>query len=150
MALARSIAGLFSRCGSWTSRWTEPENAAHALGRRGEKLAARYLRQRGYKVLYRNFRAPRGGEVDLVCRHGNELVFVEVKTRSGTEFGRPLEAVGSEKQRLIARGAIAWLRMLDDRSIVYRFDVVEVVVGEVEIEITLVQDAFTLPEPWHM
>ena len=57
----------------------------------GEKLAARHLRRSGYRVIFRNFRAPHGGEVDIVCRDKRErtLVFVEVKTRRSTDFGRP-------------------------------------------------------------
>ena len=63
------------------------------LGARGEKLAARYLRRQGFKILYRNFRGRRGGEIDLVCRDRDTLVFVEVKTRTREDFGRPLDAV---------------------------------------------------------
>ncbi|HEY5743124.1 MAG TPA: YraN family protein, partial [Terrimicrobiaceae bacterium] len=73
-----------------------PQTAPHlALGKAGEKLAAKHLHSNGYKILYRNFRAPHGGEVDIVCRdkRHNELVFVEVKARSTEEFGRPLDAV---------------------------------------------------------
>lgn len=102
-------------------------------------------------MLYRNFRTPRGGEVDLVCRDRalNELVFVEVKTRSRAgEFGRPSDAVNRDKQRLIARGAMAWLRMLDDPGIVYRFDIVEIVFEAGLPQITVMKDAFQLPEPW--
>ena len=105
------------------------KDSRHELGRRGETLAARFLRRHGYKVLYRRFRARGGGEVDLVCRHGDTLVFVEVKTRSSLAYGRPGEAVGAEKQRLIVRGASEWLRALPETDILYRFDIVEVVVG---------------------
>ena len=59
------------------------------LGARGEKLARHFLRRNGYKILYRNFRGRRGGEVDIVCRDADTLAFVEVKTRTGEEFGRP-------------------------------------------------------------
>ena len=78
------------------------------LGRKGEKVAARHLRSSGHKILFRNFRAPHGGEVDIVCRdrRHDELVFVEVKTRSSEEFGRPLDAVDRKKRRLILRGAM--------------------------------------------
>src|SRR5687768_8729018 len=79
MGLARFIAGLFSRFVRRSA--DESENAAHRLGREGERLASRYLRGQQYRILYRNFRAPRGGgEVDIVCRDkaDNMLVFVEV------------------------------------------------------------------------
>jgi putative endonuclease len=146
MGLVRSIAALFSRFNSSPSPSTE--YAAHALGRQGEDLAAKHLRRSRFKVLYRNFRAPGGGEVDLVCRDldTDELVFAEVKTRQTREFGDPSEAVNREKQDLIARGAIAWLRMLDFPDIRYRFDIIEVIITSDHHEIVIIKNAFTLPE----
>lgn len=125
-------------------------NPAHQLGRDGEDLAARYLRAHGFKVIYRNFRAPHGGEVDLVCRDkkANTLVFVEVKTRSSADHGAPSEAVNREKQHLISRGALAWLRMLDNPDLLFRFDIVEIVMHERHPEINLIQDAFPLSTPY--
>lgn len=76
------------------------------------------------------------------------LVFVEVKTRRSVEFGAPVEAVDLTKQKLIARGALAWLRLLDHPEINYRFDVVEVLLREDEPEIHLIRDAFPLPAPY--
>lgn len=118
------------------------------MGQRGEKWAARFLQKHGYKVLYRQFRARGGGEVDLVCRHGDTLVFVEVKTRTSQEYGRPADAVGAEKQRLIARGAYAWLHLLPEEMVIlYRFDIVEVIVGgDGEFRGEIVPDAFTPPD----
>ncbi len=118
------------------------------LGRRGEQLAARHLRKRRYKVLYRNFRAPRGGEVDIVCRDKScdTLVFVEVKTRRSVYFGSPALAVNQEKQKLIARGALAWLRMLGHPDLRFRFDIVEVVIGDRETTLNVIQNAFQLPD----
>ena len=142
----RSIADLFSRFSN--SPFPSTENAAHALGRRGEDLAAKHLKRSRFKLLYRNFRAPGGGEVDLVCRDRdtNELVFIEVKTRQTREFGDPSEAVNVKKQELIARGAIAWLRMLDFPDIRYRFDIAEVIITSSQSEVVIIKNAFTLPE----
>jgi putative endonuclease len=151
MGLVQSIAALF-RPSSRRSPRAEA-NAAHALGRRGEKLAARHLRWHGRKVLYRNFRARRGGEVDLVCRdlRTGELVFTEVKTRRTRDYGAPARAVDAEKRRLIARGAMAWLRLLDWPGVRYRFDIVEVIVPEDGVpEITILENAFALPEPYRI
>lgn len=151
MDLARSIAALFSRCGRCFSRSAERElNPAHRLGQQGEKLAARFLRRNGCKVLYRNFRAPHGGEVDLICRDRKRktLVFVEVKTRRNLDLGHPSEAVNAAKQRLISRGALAWLRLLGHPDIHYRFDIVEVIVSDEGVEINLIENAFTLSEPY--
>ena len=125
-----------------------PEPPHLALGRAGERLASEYLREHRHKILYRNFRAQHGGEVDLVCRdkRHNELVFVEVKTRSSEEFGRPLDAVDQKKRRLILRGAMTWLKMLDMPDIVFRFDVVEIVMpGEV---VRHIENAFRMPEDY--
>src|SRR5947209_19488016 len=74
----RSIAALSSR---WRNRFSRSKELPEHLRRgvRGEKLACRFLRNHGYKILYRNFRDPTGGEIDIVCRNGNTLVFVEVK-----------------------------------------------------------------------
>ncbi len=99
------------------------------------------------KILYRNFRAPGGGEVDIVCRDGDCLVFVEVKTRSSEDFGRPVAAVDEEKQRLVSRGGIAWLRLLGFPDILFRFDVVEVIGKEGGVpSISRIENSFQLPE----
>lgn len=126
------------------------------VGALGERIAAHFLQRKGWKLLYRNFRAPRGGEVDLVMRGGeelNQLVFVEVKTRTRKGYGRPLEAVDRDKQTLIERGANEWLRLLADqhrhddedfrRTISWRFDVVEIILQEgKKPDVNLVENAF--------
>ena len=111
-------------------------------------MAARCLRKKGYKLLYHNFRPRRGGEIDLVCRHGQTLVFVEVKTRAGMAFGRPSEAVDHAKQQRLMEGAAAWLRLLDRPEVVYRFDIVEVIFGPGDgtPECTVIPNAFLAPE----
>ena len=115
----------------------------------GEKLACRFLKRSGYKILLRNFRGRTGGEIDVVCRDNDTLVFVEVKTRGGEDFGRPVEAVDREKRKRISRGALAWLRMLDNPDIVFRFDVVEVIDdGQAKPRCELIQNAFELSAPY--
>jgi putative endonuclease len=113
------------------------------MGRRGEKVAAAWLRAQGCKILARNFKAPRGGEVDIVAREGKVLLFVEVKTRrEGTPI-RPYDAVGKDKQRLIERGANAWLKRLRTRAIPWRFDVIEVYLADgSKPRVNRVRDAF--------
>ena len=127
------------------------------IGDLGERIAERFLQRKGWKLLYRNFRAPGGGEVDLVMRGGatlEELVFVEVKTRTFKGYGRPLDAVGPEKQYLIEKGAREWLRLLSKgkrrgevedprRKIAFRFDVVEITLQDGEKpEVNLVENAW--------
>jgi putative endonuclease len=77
---------------------------ARELGQRGERLAADYLRRRGFRVLGAGFLARRG-EIDLVCRRGDHLVLVEVKTRSSDAFGSPSESVGIRKRRALNAAA---------------------------------------------
>jgi putative endonuclease len=78
------------------------------LGREGEARAARFLEDRGYRIVARNVRADRV-EIDLIARHGEMLVFVEVKSRRKSEHGHAAEAVDGRKQRRLRRGAHAWL-----------------------------------------
>src|SRR6478752_495562 len=138
--LVRYIADLSSR---WRNRSSSSRPRHLRLGTRGENLACQFLRKNGYKILYRNFRGRSGGEIDLVCRDGDTLVFVEVKTRTDEDFGRPFDAVGREKQKRISRGGLAWLRLLDNPEILFRFDVVEVVIApEAKPRLELLRNAF--------
>src|SRR5256885_14485668 len=125
--LVRYIADLSNR---WRNRSSNSLRPHLRLGKHGENLACRFLRKNGYRILYRNFRGRTGGQIDIVCRDGDTLVFVEVKTRGSEAFGRPLEAIQPDQRHRIARGALAWLRLLDDPEILFRFDVVEVVFAE--------------------
>jgi len=112
-------------------------------------LACRFLRRKGYKILYRNFKGRSGGEIDIVCRDNDTLVFVEVKTRTREDFGRPIEAVDRQKRKRISRGGLNWLRMLDHPDILFRFDVVEVVIAEdASPRLELIKNAFPLPKPY--
>ena len=149
-ALAQSIAGLSNRWRNHFSRWTSLSKSGHLRrGARGEKLACRFLKHSGYKILLRNFRGRSGGEIDIVCRDNDTLVFVEVKTRASEDFGRPFEAVNREKRKRISRGALAWLRMLDNPDILFRFDVVEVVIADgAQPRVELIKNAFPLSKPY--
>lgn len=121
---------------------------SRVIGDWGEHLAARWLAKNGRKILYRNYRGPKGGEVDIVCRHGDVLTFVEVKTRTSLEFGRPADAVGSLKEKLILRGARAWLRLLQrPESIKTRCDIIEVILSEGEKpQVSVIEGAFILAD----
>lgn len=119
---------------SWARRRAQGARRApdhpHAFGAWGERQAWRHLKSRGAKLLQENFRAPGGGEADLVVRDGTVLAFVEVKTRRGVEHGRPMAAIDERKHRLIQRAARTWLRMLGKvgREVSWRIDAVEVLV----------------------
>ena len=144
--LVRFIGDLSNR---WRSRFSTSRPPHLRLGTQGENLACRFLKKNGYKVLYRNFKGRTGGEIDIICRDRDTLVFVEVKTRTREDFGRPVEAVNREKQNSIARGALAWLRLLDDPDILFRFDVVEVILAEgAEPRLEILRNAFSLPKSY--
>src|SRR5881275_3335213 len=149
-ALARSIADLSNRLRSRFSLWKGSSKPQHLRrGTHGEKLACRYLSRSGYKILFRNFRGRSGGEIDIVCRDHDTLVFVEVKTRTREDFGRPFAAVDREKRKRISRGALAWLRMLDNPDILFRFDVAEVILADdAKPRVELIKNAFPLSKPY--
>jgi putative endonuclease len=96
-----------------------------SLGQRGERAAARYLRGLGYKIVARGQRAV-VGELDIIAVDGRTVVFVEVKTRQGTDGGHPADAVHPEKQRRLTRTALAWLKRHGLLGHACRFDVVAV------------------------
>lgn len=96
-----------------------------ALGQWGEEQAADFLRRQGLKILARNYRTP-VGEIDIVARSRKELLFVEVKTRRGTGYGLPQEAVGARKQQQIIRTAQWYLQREKVGSLQPRFDVVAI------------------------
>lgn len=110
--------------------------AKDALGRYGESLAAQALQQAGFELLDRNWRCDLG-EIDLVARDGCELVVCEVKTRSSTAYGTPLEAVNWPKVQRLYRLAYRWLDEHDAHAAAVRVDVVAVVaprLGPVHLE----------------
>lgn len=114
-----------------------------SLGRQGEEAAARYLQDRGMTIVERNLRTP-VGEIDLVVRNRRVLAFVEVKTRRGTGFGSPAEAVGPRKQRQIALAAKWYLNDNPGVRLQPRFDVVAIIVSGDNLQIEHIPGAFEL------
>jgi putative endonuclease len=104
--------------------------ARQGLGRTGERMAAEKLREQGYRILERNFRC-RHGEIDLIAEDGQDLVFVEVKTRRGNIFGRPEEAVTFHKQRKLVEVATYYLDLHACADRPWRIDVVAVQLSKV-------------------
>lgn len=104
---------------------------AHCLGRRAEDLAHRYLEGRGYHILDRNwFDWPSLSEIDLVARHGGELVFIEVKARAAGALAPPEAALHSIKRAALLRGAGAYARRAGVAPERVRFDLVTIVFEE--------------------
>ena len=94
------------------------------LGKKGEKLVEDYLKKQGCVILSRNFRTP-FGEADIIAKDGDEIAFVEVKTRTSNKYGAPKEAVGKDKQRRYKKIAqVYWLKTGEEPNA--RFDVAEV------------------------
>ncbi len=113
------------------------------LGKKGEGLAAWYLKLSGYRILEQNYRN-RIGEIDIIAREGATLVFVEVKARKDDRFGPPKAAVTLKKQQKISRIALAYLketRQMDRRA---RFDVVSIQTAVMPPRIELIRNAFEL------
>jgi len=112
---------------AWLQSMVKRPQPRDTLGDRGENLAARYLRNQGMRIITRNFRCPLG-EIDIVARDGNTLVFVEVKTRDNEDEGvTPEEQVNTIKRHQITKAARYYLSRYGTVQPPARFDVVAVV-----------------------
>lgn len=100
------------------------------VGRLGEEMAVGFLVKRGFKILFRNWKTPRWGEIDIVARDKEDLVFVEVKTRSNDYFGKPFEAVNYFKLKTLVRAAQFYREVSSQLPSALRIDVVSVVLSE--------------------
>jgi putative endonuclease len=96
-------------------------NRLQQIGADGETLVTSYLQSKGVTVIARNWRI-KSGEIDLVAREGDTLLFVEVKSRTSGKFGHPLEAIGPEKAFRLQRLALAWIATHDQWGTDYRID----------------------------
>lgn len=112
-----------------------------AVGGLGEEIARRYLARKGYEIVESNYRTRRG-ELDIITRHADTLVIVEVKLRRGTAYGDPLEAVTAGKQQAIRLMTEEYLSERDPDFQDLRFDVVGILLRGGRPEITHIQDAF--------
>jgi putative endonuclease len=127
-------------------RTPEPEHLRR--GRLGERAARRHLRAQGLKFLTANFRSQRG-EIDLVFRDRDCLVFVEVKTRSSEDWTRPAAAVNKEKRRRLTRSALDYLRLLKNPEVKIRFDIVEVLLSDGAVrEVRHLPNTFPMAKPY--
>jgi putative endonuclease len=121
-----------------------PPDPRQRLGREGEEAAARALVRAGLRIVDRRFRC-RFGEIDIIARDRDILVFVEVKSRSGVGFGHPAESITATKQRRMARVAQYFLSQRRETDVPCRFDVVEVLRKPgIDLEVRHIVDAFRL------
>jgi len=136
---------LWSQIKTAWGREAEPEHLRR--GKLGERAARRHLRQAGLKFLAANFRSRRG-EIDLVFRDADCLVFVEVKARSSEDWTRPAAAVNARKRRLLSLAALDYLALLRRPPVKIRFDIVEVLLDEGEVrEVRHLPNTFPLSPP---
>ena len=136
---------IIQRLSSW---WRGAELPLHLRhGQLGERAARRHLQRLGLKFLTANFRTGRG-EIDLIFRDRDCLVFVEVKTRSSEDWTRPAAAVDSERRRRLTRAGLDYLRLLQNPPVKTRFDIVEVLLEQGDIsEIRHLPNSFAMERP---
>ena len=114
----------------------------------GERAARKHLRKLGLKFLTANFRSDRG-EIDLIFRDADCLVFVEVKTRSSEDWVRPAAAVNARKRRLLSQCALDYLTLLKRPQVKMRFDIVEVLLSDGTVrEVRHLPNTFSLVAPY--
>ena len=132
-----------------TALWRSGESPVHLQrGALGERAARKHLRRLGLKFLTANFRSPRG-EIDLIFRDGECLVFVEVKTRSDGQWTRPAAAVNARKRKLLSQTALDYLALIKHPQVAIRFDIVEVLLQDGEVrEVRHLPNTFSLTAPY--
>jgi len=124
----------------------EPEHLRR--GKLGERAAKKHLRQAGLRFLTANFRSARG-EIDLIFRENDCLVFVEVKTRSSEEWTRPAAAVNAQRRRRLSQTALDYLKLLKQPAVKIRFDIVEVLLRDGAVrEVRHLPNTFALSRPY--
>ena len=116
------------------------------LGKKGEEVALRFLKKRGYGIIEKND-VCKLGEMDIIAKEKDTLVFIEVKTRTSTAFGPPQLAVNLSKQRQLSKVALNYLKEKHLEDVKARFDVVAILLGQKGEEIELIKDAFDLNWP---
>ena len=137
---------LASRLKNFFAKAEKPLHLLH--GELGERAARKHLQGRGLKFLTANFASDRG-EIDLVFRDDDCLVFVEVKTRSSEDWVRPAAAVNARKRRLLSLCAFDYLRLLKNPPVKIRFDIVEVLLQDSQVrEVRHLPNTFSLSKPF--
>jgi putative endonuclease len=114
-----------------------------ALGAFGEDLALKEIERLGYTCITRNYRCPLG-EIDLIAKEGDSLVFIEIKTRRGRTTGYAKEAITSRKKRQMSKVALAYMKSNDCCDVKSRFDVIVISLKADKEEIEVIQNAFDL------
>jgi putative endonuclease len=116
------------------------------LGKKDEEVALRFLKKKGYRIIEKNY-VCKLGEMDIIAKEKDTLAFIEVKTRTTTEFGPPQLAVNSSKQRQLSKVALNYLKEKHLEEVKARFDVVAILLEQEKEKIELIKDAFELNWP---
>ena len=116
-------------------------NLRQKLGQFGEALAARHLKKLGYKIICVNYRT-RLGEIDIIAKDQETIVFVEVKSRSTSAYGGPKHAVTPDKQKRISKNALFYLKSTDQINVKARFDVVTISSANRKAVVEVIKNAF--------
>ena len=112
-----------------------------ALGSKGEDVAAKFLKRNGYRIIARNYKTPLG-EIDIIAKDGNTIVFIEVKTRTSYAFGYPFESVTTKKKQKLKNLALLYLKKHGHQSAA-RFDVISISSdNDMKMDIEHIKDAF--------
>ncbi|MEO6878322.1 MAG: YraN family protein [Gemmatimonadaceae bacterium] len=117
--------------------------ARQAFGELGERIAEKWLRRQGWRVVQRRFRSGHR-DIDLVVEREGTVAFVEVKARRGQQFGDPVEAVNWRKQKELERSASVWIDRFGRPTESYRFDVVGILVEGDRVRVRHVPNAFSV------
>jgi len=107
----------------------------------GEENACRFLEKKGYKIISRNYKT-KFGEIDIICRQNNILVFVEVKTRTSTNFQRGIEAINISKIQKIQKTALLYLQEIGEPDCACRFDVIVIIGKNNNFKLHHIESAF--------
>lgn len=116
------------------------KNKTSIIGKQGEDIAAAYLSSKGYQILCRNWRH-KHQEIDLIVQKANIIIFVEVKTRSGTSYGRPEQFVDRAKERALENASLEYIYQQDYTGEI-RYDIVSIVLNQDRHQLVHLEDAF--------
>jgi putative endonuclease len=137
---------LFAKLKESFAGQAEPEHLRR--GKIGERAAKKFLQKQGLKFLTANFRSEHG-EIDLIFRDEDCLVFIEVKARSSETWTRPAAAVDARKKKLLSQTALDYLKLLKNPEVKFRFDIVEVLLADGAVrEVRHLPNTFSLSKPY--
>jgi len=118
-------------------------NRRQKFGEKGEEIAVRHLKKEGYEIIETNYRT-KLGEIDIIAKDKDTIVFAEVKTRQSVQFGNPKQAVTIQKQKKISKVALCYLKATGQSSARARFDVVGVISNRDKAQVEIIKNAFEL------